>query len=191
MDRMKQYWKQIAAGLGISALGLFSYLMYKKLHSKKLAKGVSPLDFINFPLKKSEAMERSKVVKNVSYTLFLQFTDDSLITSANHYDGSTLIQFDLEKIPTNLFLDFVGSVKKISINGQELKKIEHRDHRIYLPKDLLVEAGNRVEVFYVNHYSGNSSGMRNFNDPEDQGVKILIKNSFSKFINFFPNFFQI
>jgi hypothetical protein len=173
MDRMKQYWKQIAAGLGISALGLFSYLMYKKLHSKKLAKGVSPLDFINFPLKKSEAMERSKVVKNVSYNLFLQFTDDSLITSANHYDGSTLIQFDLEKIPSNssLFLDFVGSVKKISINGQEVSNIDHRDHRIYLPRDLLVEGGNRVEVFYVNHYSVNSSGIRNYNDPEDQGVK--------------------
>jgi hypothetical protein len=176
MDRMKQYWKQIAAGLGLSAVGLFTYLMFKKFSSKRLkAASLSPNDISAYPLKKSEALERSNILKNIHYTLFIQLTADTNLATRNHFDGSALIQFDIEgkdKIPSSgLFIDFAGNIKKLQINGEEVKIIEHRGHRLYLNKELLVESGNRVEVFYVNHYSNDSNGMRNYIDPDDEVKK--------------------
>lgn len=177
MDRMKQYWKHIAAGLGISAVSLFTYLMFKKFSSKRLKAGLSklsPYDISAFPLKKSEAFERSNLLKNIHYTLFIQLTADTDLATRNHFDGSALIQFDIEaknKIPSSgLFIDFAGNIKKLQINGEEVpvKSIDHRGHRLYLNKELLVESGNRVEVFYVNHYSNDSHGMRNYIDPDDE-----------------------
>lgn len=55
------------------------------------------------PLKETEALERSRVVSNVSYKLHI-----SLQKKKTTFDGDITINFDLSSVPDSLFLDFNG-----------------------------------------------------------------------------------
>jgi hypothetical protein len=169
MDKLRRYYKPIAAGLGFS---VFTYLMYQiyKRYTKSI-KSNGPI-----PLKKEEALRRSSLIKNLSYTLFLQLKSDTILATKNFYDGAVLIEFNLTKFEdsTEIFLDFEGCIKKIVVNSEEVE-IKHRNGRVYLPANKLMEQSNKVHITYSNHYSPVANGLRYYIDPDDE---VTINNNF-------------
>jgi len=167
MDTFKKYWKPIAAGLGVSALAMLTYNLLKKNSKIKFSHKLGLTQQTELiPLTKSEAMKRSANVKNTKYTLFLQLRSESVLATKNVYEGSVLVEFDLNKIE-EVFLDFVGDVKELIVNGESIQ-VNHHQNKIILPKSKLVAQGNKVFVYYVNHYPNKSNGIRHYIDPEDE-----------------------
>lgn len=164
MEKLKIYWKPFFKGLSATAFTVVCYMFYQKYKGKfKLPFGKNSI--IPLPLTKDEAMHRSSLVKNLKYTLFLQLKSDKIISIKNTYDGSILIEFDLNKIE-DIFLDFKGEIKKIYVNSI-LVKTDHRNERIYIKKDTLLQNGNKIQIQYLNNYTTSSPGIRHYIDPND------------------------
>jgi hypothetical protein len=167
MEKINRYWKPITTGLGVSVAGVFMYLLYRRFLKGKLSLPFGGgREKIPTALEKSEAMLRSSLVKNLKYTLYLQLRADSILATKNVYEGAILIQFDLNKIE-EIFLDFKGHIERIIVNSEEIK-VEHKNNKVYLPKDKLTLQSNNVHITFTNHYTNTHTGIRYWTDPDDE-----------------------
>ncbi len=111
-------------------------------------------------LHRDEAVERATRVQDVRYTLELDLVED-LAT----YRGRAVIEFEHRAGEADLFLDFRGHPRRLTVNGQAIEP-DHRQHRLWLPASSLASS-NVVEVEYENGYDVTGDGLHRFVDPED------------------------
>ena len=108
---------------------------------------------------KAESIQRAKDVSNVSYKLTL-----ALVKGGKTFRGHAFINFVLSAESAkseNIFVDYKGQkVRKLTINGHRVRSGNpFRDHRIYLPKQLLKKGMNEVKVLFQSNYVRNCQGM--------------------------------
>ncbi len=173
MENIKKHWKHIAAGLGMSLFGLMAYFVYRKAKSRRALAGVAQ------PLTKEEALNRSRLVKNLDYTLFLQLWQPTVLHANSFYEGTVKITFDLTE-KEDLFIDFKGEAKRISLNQIDIEFEKcYSGNRIYLAKERL-EKNNVLVVEFKNHYSSDVHGIR-YSFEEQSLVSNIINSCISTF----------
>lgn len=172
MERFKDknIWQKVAVGLGGVGMAFLGHLLYKKFSSGKSLPGGLNNGIIS--LSKSEAMSRSNLIKNLKYTLFVLLRSDHAIAARNIFDGTVLLEFDLNK-SEDLFIDFHGEITKVMINGESIKDITRINDRIYIPAKYLRLQSNKIKISYSCHYSHVSKGLKHYLDPEDMVIIIL------------------
>ncbi len=111
-------------------------------------------------LYRAEAAARAERVQGVRYALSID-----LDGGRQTYRGRTVVQLRLQPDPAPLFLDFSGSVSRVTVDGTPMA-VDHRDHRLWLPGEVL-GAEARLEVEYENDFDTSGDGFHRFVDPED------------------------
>jgi aminopeptidase N len=91
------------------------------------------------------------------------------LKGGKEFHGQVLINFHLSYLGYQLSLDYLGKeIHALIINGNEVTDSEtYRDHKIYLPRDLLKQGHNEIRVRFVSEYVKDCQGMHYFKDPED------------------------
>jgi hypothetical protein len=143
-------FKNLLAAFGISGAALFGFYLFKRMKKKLPCNTYSGLS-------KDEAIRRSQIIKNLKYSFFLQLNPAHLKKEHMNYEGSVLIEFDIEK-EEDLFLDFEGKVLKILNNGKQINAT-HVNGKIYI-KAADLSKKNKINVTYVNNYSTESAGIK-------------------------------
>jgi len=126
---------------------------------------VDPKTGEQVPLYKTEALYRSKLVRNPYYMIAL-----SLLPGGLNFEGQVIVNFDLSLVSSDIFLDFEGSkVLSIVVNGKEAMFPDlFSEHKIKLPVELLKEGRNQAQVRFTGTYVRDCQGLHYFKDPEDQ-----------------------
>ena len=119
-----------------------------------------------FPLTFSEAEKRKNCLvdkheNNLSYNLIIHLKNKILSKESQHeinenynnnYSGRVEIHFNYTIISENLFLDYKGTVLKLSINGIN-QTIVHRNNRILINhQELLINSNNIIVVNFESTY---------------------------------------
>jgi aminopeptidase N len=125
-------------------------------------------------LTREDAVQRSKQISQVSYTLWFGLSDDQ-----TQFEGRTVVRFNFKNKSRDTFkriaLDFEGgSVHSIQCNGATLTDLSQPDrfdgHRIYFSTNELRPKSNQIEIAYSHPYSSNGEGLHRFIDPIDKKV---------------------
>lgn len=102
------------------------------------------------------AQKRSKQISDIHYDVKLSFKPKT-----EKYNGICKIKFSSKS--ENIVLDFIGDVKKVLVNGKELKYKKTK----YSLEIKAIKGNNIVEIHYENEYDHTGSGLHQFIDPED------------------------
>ncbi|MDQ0869408.1 aminopeptidase N [Arthrobacter sp. V1I9] len=118
---------------------------------------------LNENLQRNEAAERSALISTTSYdvTLDVRRAADPDVAG---YPSRSIINFTAEP-GASTFLDFIGEVHSVLLNGQELR-VEHAVGGARIKLDNL-QAENQVTVTGTALYSRTGEGMHRFVDPAD------------------------
>ncbi|PNI09534.1 aminopeptidase N [Arthrobacter sp. AFG7.2] len=115
-------------------------------------------------LQRDEAAQRSALISTTSYDVSLDVRQGPDPEVAG-YPTSTTISFTASEPGTPTFLDFIGTVHSVSLNGEELRVEDVADGaRIRLDN---LQAENQVTVTGTALYSRSGEGMHRFFDPAD------------------------
>ncbi|CDW89925.1 aminopeptidase n [Stylonychia lemnae] len=129
----------------------------------------------NIYIKRSDCEFRKEYVKDVTYNV------QYCLPKGDHYFGLVNIDLTLNKIPhSRLFLDFRGvSISGLTVNGTLVEEATcFRDHKIYLPSNLLLGDGqnNKISINVHNKYRKDGMGLHTFNDNQDNVRLQFINN---------------
>jgi aminopeptidase N len=115
-------------------------------------------------LQRDEAAQRSALISTTSYDVSLDVRQ-AVDPDVAGYPTRTVITFSAAQPGTSTFLDFIGAVHSVSLNGQELRAEDVADGaRIRLDN---LQAENQVTVTGTALYSRSGEGMHRFFDPAD------------------------
>ncbi|MFF1254213.1 aminopeptidase N [Pseudarthrobacter sp. NPDC058329] len=117
----------------------------------------------NENLQRNEAAERSALISTTSYDVSLDVRHAADPDVAG-YASRSVITFTAEP-DASTFLDFIGTVDAVVLNGQELR-VEDVVNGARIRLDNL-QAGNQVTVTGTALYSRSGEGMHRFVDPAD------------------------
>jgi aminopeptidase N len=112
------------------------------------------------PLKKEEGEKRGTNIKNIYYEVSLNLTE------LKRFSGTITIKFDLSNKDEILFLDYMGDIKQIDINGNKGVGYSHKANRIILKNEHLIIGVNEIKIEFKSHYSDHSDkilGLMNHN----------------------------
>ena len=164
MNKYKKFMLLSAAG-AISTFGL--YYIYK-LFAKKQIQSNCDKKLRLLTLSEKEAVERASRVSDLNYNLFIQFNPDvDNVVYGNVYEGCVSVDFNLSDQSKSIFLDFVGKVNSIEVNGETVGKDAHTGERIIIEKEFLRLNFNRIVINFENHYSHDNKGLNYFHDKSD------------------------
>ena len=69
----------------------------------------------------------------------------------------------------NLFLNFVGEIHELKINGNKVQSYKYEQHRLYLNLDMLkANENNIINVIFSGDYNHNGVGLHHYTDPADK-----------------------
>ncbi len=118
----------------------------------------------NENLQRNEAAERSALISTTSYDISLDVRQAADPQVAG-YPSHSIIRFTASEPGASTFLDFIGEVHSVVLNGQELRVEDVVDGaRIRLDH---LQAENQVAVSATALYSRSGEGMHRFVDPAD------------------------
>ena len=131
------------------------------------------------PITRDEAIARKGYLSNqegssiVNYNLLISLrrsADPSAHHDKTNYGSQIEIKFYVGNVPSNdqLFLDFIGQVISLNLNGENVENIVAANHRIYLEtKRLKMNSENTVNILYNAVFSKISQGLHYYLDPSD------------------------
>ncbi len=114
-------------------------------------------------LTRDEARERAGLISGLSYEVLLDLRDGETFTT------ETTIRFTSARPGASTFLDFVGDVRSLEVNGTARDPSDHDGTRIRLAG--LAEE-NEVRVSSRGSYSRSGKGLNRFRDPVDGAVYV-------------------
>lgn len=135
----------------------------------------------------ADAKLRAERLSQIHYNLAIELDDKK-----DHFNGRSVIVFDLKHIRAPLRVDFSedGTVEKITINGQDFPASLKRQYWITLPAHALKVGTNQVEVQYTHKYSRRGRGLHRFQDPMTKDVFLYTQFEVADAQRFMPCFDQ-
>ena len=134
-----------------------------------------------FPLNIDEAKLRKKLITsedgsyNMRYNLFLTIrrAADKKEDDKFEFDGHVEVIFDYRPKEgtkeNDFFLNFVGQVKTMKINGKVVENLKYENHRLTVNLDLLkANEENKLSITFRGNYNHNGVGLHHFIDPIDK-----------------------
>ena len=133
-----------------------------------------------YPLLHSEAIVRKNLLTNergeysVKYdlTLTIRKTADKKPEEKHDFEGDLEITFDYYPKPEIkdplLFLNFVGEINSLNLNGNKIEKFNFEKHRLILDINTLKEGQNKLHILYSGDYNHNGVGLHQYTDPSDK-----------------------
>ncbi|MGF9647123.1 aminopeptidase N [Pseudarthrobacter oxydans] len=118
----------------------------------------------NENLQRDEAAERSALISTTSYDVSLDVSQAGDPDVAG-YPSRSVITFSAAQPGSSTFLDFIGEVHSVFLNGRELR-VEDAVYGARIRLDNL-QARNEVTVTGTALYSRSGEGMHRFVDPAD------------------------
>lgn len=116
-------------------------------------------------LTKEQTISRSRIISEVHYDLLL-----SLYEHETEYDGYIRATFQLSEVNESVFFNFEGkNLLYVRVNGEEVPfdKEIYKDHKIYIPVDMLTEGRNIVDIRFTGLYRRDGIGLHRYEDPAD------------------------
>ncbi|EDQ00996.1 aminopeptidase N [Shewanella benthica KT99] len=130
------------------------------------------------------AQSRSARISAVSYQITLD------LTQAEHFSGSTQVNFQLSDTSTPLSLDLLrADIKSFIINGHKIYP-SYNGKAFILSPSLLLSGSNAVEISYTQNYGNYGMGLVRFVDPKDANVYLESNFSPDAASMMFPSFDQ-
>ena len=131
------------------------------------------------PLTQKEAELRKSLVADnsgnysVIYDLFLVIRklDDKIKDEKHDFEGYldlTLTYYPKDEIKEGLFLNFVGEIHSLEINGKKVDNFKFEKYRLDLDLTLLKEGENKIKILYSGDYNHNGVGLHHCIDPSDK-----------------------
>ena len=132
-----------------------------------------------YPLLHTEAITRKNLLTNekgeysVKYdlTLVIRKTADKIKDEKHDFEGDLEITFNFHPKPDLkdplFFLNFVGEINSLIINGTKLEKFVYEKHRLILDQKTLKEGENKINILYSGDYNHNGVGLHHYTDPSD------------------------
>lgn len=109
------------------------------------------------------AQQRKTQVKKVLYDLHFD-----LKKNASGFEGLARLSVDLNRLDLPLSVDFMGKkIKKLSVNGEEIKKYPQRKGSFDIPQSKL-KPKTLIEISYTADYTSESGGFQRVKDPVDE-----------------------
>lgn len=166
---LKENWKKIAAGF-IGVLSFFSYRITKRFRNIPATKNLI------YQLNQDECALRHSLITNVVNRIALDHRDNCSVK------GFSLINFSLNAVVYNLFLDSPETLMSVNLNGSSFRP-SVKNNRLYLPQKLLKKGENSLKLVFK----------YNFNKTLKNNEKQLLFHSSSKYFPdpIVPGFFQL
>ena len=131
------------------------------------------------PLTQQEAELRKSLVADekgnysVTYDLFLVIRKlaDKIKDEKHDFEGlldMTLTYHPKNDIKNGLFLNFVGEIHSLEINGKKVDIFKFEKYRLDLDLTLLKEGENKIKILYSGDYNHNGVGLHHCIDPSDK-----------------------
>ena len=132
-----------------------------------------------YPLLHSEAITRKSLLTNekgeysVKYnlTLVIRKTADKIKEEKHDFEGDLEMTFNFHPKPELkdplFFLNFVGEIKSLIINGTKVEKFTFEKHRLIVDINSLKEGENKINILYSGDYNHNGVGLHQYTDPSD------------------------
>ena len=132
------------------------------------------------PLLHTEAVTRKNLLTkgkdeySVKYNLALVIRKqaDKIKDEKHDFEGDLEITFDFHPKPELkeplFFLNFVGEIKSLIINGAKVEKFVFEKHRLILDVNTLKEGQNKINILYSGDYNHNGVGLHQYIDPSDK-----------------------
>jgi hypothetical protein len=105
------------------------------------------------PLKRSESILRSEIIKNIKYDLFLYLENPQIATVERYqgYKGHIMINFDITN-KRSIHLDYLGDIISFKLNNiQYFPKL--RKNKLIISEDSLNLGENSIEIVFISKYS--------------------------------------
>ncbi|MEO7118814.1 MAG: aminopeptidase N [Candidatus Limnocylindrales bacterium] len=119
-------------------------------------------------LTQSEARARAAQISDVAYTLVIDIAGGK-----ETYLGDCTLTFTVSALDVPLFIDFLGRVESMSIDGEAVEPRIDGDRLVLEPGRLRPRMSVRVR--YENRFDSSGDGLHRFVDPED-GEEYLYSN---------------
>ena len=132
-----------------------------------------------YPLLHTEAITRKNLLTNekgeysVKYdlTLVIRKTADKIKDEKHDFEGDLEITFNFHPKPDLkdplFFLNFVGEINSLIINGTKVENFVYEKHRLILEQNTLKEGENKINILYSGDYNHNGVGLHQYTDPSD------------------------
>ena len=131
------------------------------------------------PLSQKEAELRKSLVADnsgnysVTYDLFLVIrkVSDKIKDEIHNFEGYldlTLTYYPKKEISEGLFLNFVGEIHSLEINGKKVDNFKFEKYRLDLDLTLLKKGENKIKILYSGDYNHNGVGLHHCIDPSDK-----------------------
>ena len=131
------------------------------------------------PLTQKEAEVRKSLVADnsgnysVTYdlTLVIRKMADKIKDEKHDFEGYldlTLTYHPKDEIKDGLFLNFVGEIHYLEINGKKVDNFKFEKYRLDLDLALLKEGDNKIKILYSGDYNHNGVGLHHCIDPSDK-----------------------
>ena len=131
------------------------------------------------PLTQKEAEIRKSLVEDnsgnysVTYdlTLVIRKLADKIKEEKHDFEGYLdifLTYYPKEEIKEGLFLNFVGEIHYLEINGKIVENFKFEKYRLDLDLSLLKEGENKLKILYSGDYNHNGVGLHHCIDPSDK-----------------------
>ena len=131
------------------------------------------------PLTQKEAEVRKSLVADnsgnysVTYdlTLVIRKMADKIKDEKHDFEGYldlTLTYHPKDEIKEGLFLNFVGEIHYLEINGKKVDNFKFEKYRLDLDLALLKEGDNKIKILYSGDYNHNGVGLHHCIDPSDK-----------------------
>ena len=131
------------------------------------------------PLTQKEAEIRNSLVSDASgnysvtydLTLVIRKMADKIKDEKHDFEGFldlTLTYHQKEEIKEGLFLNFVGEIHSLEINGKNVENFKFEKYRLDLDLTLLKEGENKIKILFSGDYNHNGVGLHHCIDPSDK-----------------------
>jgi aminopeptidase N len=117
-------------------------------------------------LTQEEALNRRSQILSVRYDIHLIFAKEE-----RKFRGKTLLSLKLADLSKDLLIDFMGTIRKMEINGQEFSNYTFNNGKIIIPKASLTTP-LKIQISFDNNFQSNAYGLFYFLDPVDQSEYI-------------------
>ena len=134
-----------------------------------------------YPLTQIEAEMRKELLTkedgtyNVRYNLTLttRREADKSKEEKHDYEGNLECHFlyfpKTDMKDPNLFLNFVGEICELKINGNKVQSYKYEQHRLYFNLEMLkANENNIINVIFSGDYNHNGVGLHHYTDPADK-----------------------
>ena len=133
-----------------------------------------------YPLLHSEAITRKHLLTDdkgeysVKYnlTLVIRKQADKIKDEKHDFEGYLEMTFNFHPKPDIkdplFFLNFVGEIYSLIINGTKVEKFSFEKHRLILDVNSLKEGQNKINILYSGDYNHNGVGLHQYTDPSDK-----------------------